>query len=346
MESDGSQNSVIGFFDKIDPLAPPNFVPYAKGTNLDEDSDDTEHAHSSSLTAQKSILSSLQDDLNSPDNKKLPPSISQQWKDHTPNSTNKYGNKIHESPMLLPSKPSPLPSPPPRPSKNDLSRQLGRRVLAFEYVNLMAKFDKKHNINQIDFDDMSYDNAEEAAHWGKLKTISAQTPDNQKFMKDARAFQKSMNEPKSVPSGDESQYSISPQPEEHEIVLLPSSDDDDSSSGSNVAIVTQSIVCNIEQSSSESEDDVFVTSNHRINKTCQYPSFYKTIMSGVLNTKPHIAHMKNQTWITDDLKKEISDLSPKQSDYIQCENEDEVQIKPSSYTSSFMKKISKHPSVL
>ena len=42
----------------------------------------------------------------------------------------------------------------------------------------MAKFDKKHNINQIDFDDLSYDNAEEAAHWGKLKTISAQTPDN------------------------------------------------------------------------------------------------------------------------------------------------------------------------
>jgi len=164
MESDGSQNSVIEFYDKMEPLAPPNFVPYAKGTNLDEDSDDTEHAPSISVTAQKSLLSSLQDDLNSPDNQKLPPSISQQWKDHTPNSTNKYGNKIHESPMLLPSKPSPPPSPPPRPSKSDLSRQLGRRIFAFEYVNLMAKFDKKHNINQIDFDDLSYDNAEEAAH--------------------------------------------------------------------------------------------------------------------------------------------------------------------------------------
>ena len=111
MESDGSQNSVIEFFDKMDPLAPPNFVPYAKGTNLDEDSDDTEHAHSSSLTAQKSILSSLQDDLNSPDNKTLPQSISQQCNYHTPNSPNKYGNKIHESPMLLSSKPSSLATP-------------------------------------------------------------------------------------------------------------------------------------------------------------------------------------------------------------------------------------------
>ena len=223
MESIDSNNSVLESFDQMEPLAPADFVPYAKGTNLDKYLDDTEKA----------------------------PSITQQWKDYTPNSTNKYGNKIHESPMLLPSKPSPPPSPPPRPTKNDLSRQLGRRIFAFEYVNLMAKFDKKHNINQIDFDDMSYDNAEEAAHWGKLKTISVQTPDNQKFMKDARAFQKSLNEPRSVPSDDESEYSISPEPEEHAIVLLPSTDDEDSSIGSNVAIVTQNIVCNIDKSSSE-----------------------------------------------------------------------------------------------
>ena len=40
MESDDYQNSVIQFFDTMETIAPLGFVPYAKGINLDDDSDD------------------------------------------------------------------------------------------------------------------------------------------------------------------------------------------------------------------------------------------------------------------------------------------------------------------
>ena len=109
MESDDSQNSVIQFFDAIEPVAPPDFAPYAKGINLDDDSDDNQSLPLDSSDKQTSTVTPYEKNTDSSRVRTALPSLTQQWRDRSPLSKNKYGSKIHESPMLLPTKPPPLP---------------------------------------------------------------------------------------------------------------------------------------------------------------------------------------------------------------------------------------------
>ena len=109
MESDDSQNSVIQFFDAMETVAPPGFVPYAKGINLDDDSDDNQSLHLDSSAKQTANVTPYQKNTDSSQVRTALPSLTQQWRDHSPLSKNKYGSKIHESPMLLPTKPPPPP---------------------------------------------------------------------------------------------------------------------------------------------------------------------------------------------------------------------------------------------
>ena len=109
MESDDSQNSVIQFFDAMETVAPPGFVPYAKGINLDDDSDDNQSLPLDSSDKQTSTVTPYEKNTDSSRVRTALPSLTQQWRDRSPLSKNKYGSKIHESPMLLPTKPPPLP---------------------------------------------------------------------------------------------------------------------------------------------------------------------------------------------------------------------------------------------
>ena len=141
-----------------------------------------------------------------------------------------------------------VPIPPPQPSKSDLEREYGRRIYAFEYSNIICKFNEKHNINQKDFDDYSFDNAEEAAHWGKLNNLACDTPEMRKRMNDARDLQNSLNEPKkprtayvlSDHSSDSDNNNSVPVPTELDLTLLPSSDDSSTSSdGVSNSVISQ-----------------------------------------------------------------------------------------------------------
>ena len=109
MESDDSQNSVIQFFDAMETVAPPGFVPYAKGINLDDDTDDNQSLPLNLSDKQTATVTPYQKDTDSSRDRTALPSLTQQWRDHSPLSKNQYGSKIHESPMLLPTK---LPPPP------------------------------------------------------------------------------------------------------------------------------------------------------------------------------------------------------------------------------------------
>ena len=133
-------------------------------------------------------------------------------------------------------------------------------------------------------------------------------------MKDARALQKTFNEPKKPriayllsdhSSDSDSKINVNV-PHEIDLTLLPSSDDSSTSSdGETKSLKPQSNVeedTDIEMSiscenkpdddaSSSSEDSDFVTEVYKCNMKCQYPLFYEKIMSEELNTIAHKAHM-------------------------------------------------------
>jgi len=184
-------------------------------------------------------------------------------------------------------------------------------------------------------------------------------------MNDARDLQNSLNEPKkprtayvlSDHSSDSDNDNSVPVPTELDLTLLSSSDDSSTSSDgvtkslkpqSNVEEDTNldmSISCenkHDDDASSSSEDSDFVTAVYKCNMKCQYPLFYEKIMSEELNTKAHKAHMKKQIWITESLKQEIIDLSPKHIDTVHSSNLDEIQYKLSSFKTAAAKMFPKH----
>ena len=179
------------------------------GDNCDfETNEDNIHAHCSIIPASSSnketnINACFADTNNDPDftnqecttnsrfTDREPISSTQEWRNCTPKSKNNNGSKLNESPQFIS-----IPIHPPQPTKRELEDQYGRRILAFEYCNIISKFNKKHNINQTDFDDYSFDNVEEEADWGKLKKLKCNTPEMKKILKDAKEFQKTIHLPK------------------------------------------------------------------------------------------------------------------------------------------------------
>lgn len=67
-----------------------------------------------------------------------------------------------------------------RPTWIEIEHELNKRVIPFGLIGIWYKSDKKHNINLLDFDEMSFDNAEESAFCGKLKTLPQNTPEYKK----------------------------------------------------------------------------------------------------------------------------------------------------------------------
>ena len=138
-----------------------------------------------------------------------------------------------------------------------------------------------------------------------------------KILKDAKEFQKTFHLPKkqrtayslSDHSSDSDNDVSIPVPLELDLTHLPSSDNSSSSSDglSNQEINLDKIQDDIELNNatisinedlddvvSGSDDGSFVTKVNNANMSCQYPSFYDTIMSHEHDTDAHKALMKEQ----------------------------------------------------
>ena len=63
-----------------------------------------------------------------------------------------------------------------------------------------------------------------------------------------------------------------------------------------------------------------------------YPSFYDEIMSQTLYTDEHVALMRSKDWVTDSLEAEILMHSPKPSDVIRNDDDNDRCYDPDSFT--------------
>jgi len=126
------------------------------------------------------------------------------------------------------------PSIPPKPTMQSISELRGKRVSTSEMAHILVAYNEKFGINQIDFDDISYDNPSEKAHWDRLKvitnpnTISA----NKKQMEAWKATQKMLDKPSEIVLYDESSSEEdidSTISVEHKLRMLYSSSDDSES---------------------------------------------------------------------------------------------------------------------
>ena len=88
MESDESQNSVLQFYDAMESIPPPGYVPYAKGINLDDDTDDNQSLALNLSDKQTATVTPHQKDTESSRDRTVLPSLTQQWRDHSPLSKN------------------------------------------------------------------------------------------------------------------------------------------------------------------------------------------------------------------------------------------------------------------
>ena len=105
---------------------------------------------------------------------------------------------------------------------------------------------------------------------------------------------------------------------------------------------TISVNENVDDVVSGSDDGSLVTKVNNANMSCQYPSFYDTIMSQEHDTDAHKALLKEQIWITLSLKNEIIHRSPKDIDKIPSAKPTETHYKLSSFIAAAAKMFPKH----
>ena len=154
-------------------------------------------------------------------------------------------------------------------------------------------------------------------------------------------------------SDNESTYSVSPPPAEQPLVLLFSSDDDetlDSASTDSIPLappMEQQVVTFVSADDAITPSDSNNDASTSVVNTAlmihqdqvlpaagyelSYPSFYDEIMSKGLYTDEHVALMRSRDWITDSLEAEILMHSPKSSDVIRNEDDNDSCYDPSSF---------------
>lgn len=75
----------------------------------------------------------------------------------------------------------------------------------------MFSYNKKYSINQIDWDDMSFDNPAEAAHYVKLNNLYHNSPEGKNLIRNLKNSKKNPD--------DENTYSCSISAEGHQITI-------------------------------------------------------------------------------------------------------------------------------
>ena len=87
---------------------------------------------------------------------------------------------------------------PPKLTMKSISELRGKRVSTSEMAHIITAFNEKYDINQIDFDEMSYNTPSEAAHWAKVKDKPIDTTTNKKLMEQWKSTHKMLNEPRKL----------------------------------------------------------------------------------------------------------------------------------------------------
>jgi len=320
--------------------------------------------------------------------------LSQQWRDHNPNSDNSYGTQIiqanklitipqppmdvfnhypqrsvplplqpsqasHTTPspsfrplsLLPPSSPPTIPPPfiPPKPTRKSISELRGKQVSTSDMAHILTAYNEKYGINQIDFDDMSFDSPFKAAHWAKLKDHPNSTARSKKPMAQWKATQKMLNEPRKIDLDDESSFEEeipSTIPIVHKLRLLESSDDNsenlDQNSINDIDSNSNSVpspLLNLTNDSTINDELRVITSPL---ESCQYPPFWADIIERDIEPKELNALVKTQNWITDSLQLEIDHNSPQACDKSYNIENNEETFSQSSFTSACNKVFYQH----